>query len=132
MSLTLGFCRDAARRRVLTKPRATPHLRYAIYTSLTRWLRQSWCQADREKRGATAGWRGEQAGPTWQGGFRGDREAAAVQEREGGTAEHHQPGAVSWQTLHGPAASTNLCPFVLDVIPLSDVMNPARKISQPK
>lgn len=40
--------------------------------------------------------------------------------------------AVIWQTQHGPAASTNLCPFVLDVVPLSDITNSARKILQPK
>lgn len=40
--------------------------------------------------------------------------------------------AVIWQTQHGPAASTNLWLLVLDVVPLSDISNSARKILQPK
>lgn len=79
-----------------------------------------------------AGWQGR-AGKVLPGRGLVREEGNSSRARKGGSAaEHHWPSAISRQTPRGPAASTNLCPLVLDIIPLSDVINSARKISQPK
>lgn len=79
------------------------------------------------------GWLAGGAGRSHLVGGLGEEEGNCSHARKGGsTAEHRWPSTVGWQTLHGPAASTNLCPFVLHVIPLSDFVNSSSKISQPK